>query len=166
MLLHGQRSGQRGCALMQGSAAVCLALAGWRGGQTRCSERHEILKQQQSDAETTESELLKRKINLRLVASDSDDENEHVLVFTALDRYQAEPIISMDACLLEWRLKHEGTYESLALLPRKYLAMPTAMVPCECLFSLSGDIVNKKQTALSPANVDRLVYLSNWLNKK
>ncbi|XP_074989316.1 glutamate receptor ionotropic, kainate 1 isoform X5 [Caretta caretta] len=80
----------------------------------------------------------KRKINLLLVASDSDDENEHVSVCTALDCYQAEPIINMDACSLEWWLKHEGTYESLVHLPRKYLAMPATTVPCERLFSLSG----------------------------
>ncbi|XP_073218684.1 glutamate receptor ionotropic, kainate 1 isoform X6 [Lepidochelys kempii] len=80
----------------------------------------------------------KRKINLLLVASDSDDENEHVSVCTALDCYQAEPIINMDACSLEWWLKHEGTYESLVHLPCKYLAMPATTVPCERLFSLSG----------------------------
>ncbi|XP_048711127.1 nucleosome assembly protein 1-like 4 isoform X1 [Caretta caretta] len=119
--------------------------------------------EQHSNVETTEPEP--PKINLLLVASDSDDESEHVLVCTALDCYRAESVISMDACPLEWWLKHEGTYESLEHLLRKYLATPSTTVPCECLFPLSGD-VNNKQAALSPANVNKLVCLSNWLNKK
>ncbi|XP_014455781.1 E3 SUMO-protein ligase ZBED1 [Alligator mississippiensis] len=117
----------------------------------------EVLKEQHSDAEPTEPEPPQKKISLLLVASDSDDENEGVPVRTALDRYKAEPIIPMEACPLEWWSKHEGAYESLAYLARKYLATPATAVPCERLFSLSGDIVNKKRAALSPENVNQLV---------
>ncbi|EMP26075.1 hypothetical protein UY3_16845 [Chelonia mydas] len=81
----------------------------------------EALKEQRFNAETTEPESPEKKINLLLVASDSDDENEHMSVCSALDRYRAEPIISRDACPLEWWLKHEGTYESLAHRAHKYL---------------------------------------------
>ncbi|EMP35555.1 hypothetical protein UY3_07270 [Chelonia mydas] len=95
----------------------------------------EVFKEQHSDAENIELKPAEKKINLLLAASDSDDENEHALVCTALDCCQAEPIISMDACPLEWWLKH-------------------------C------DIVNKKRVVLSPANVDILVCLSDWLVKK
>uniref|UniRef100_A0A8C3S329 Uncharacterized protein n=1 Tax=Chelydra serpentina TaxID=8475 RepID=A0A8C3S329_CHESE len=56
----------------------------------------EVLKEQQSKVETTEPKPPKKKINLLLLASDSDDENEHASVCSALDRYRAEPIISMD----------------------------------------------------------------------
>ncbi|XP_074847231.1 E3 SUMO-protein ligase ZBED1-like [Carettochelys insculpta] len=122
----------------------------------------EILKEQSS----AETEQPKKKISLRFMASDSDDENEHVALHTALDRYRAEPILSMEACPLEWWLKHEGAYECLAHVARKYLATPATAVPCENLFSLSGDIVNKKWAALSPVNVNKLVCLSDWLNKK
>ncbi|CAM4621099.1 unnamed protein product [Caretta caretta] len=61
----------------------------------------EVLKDQHFNAETTELEPPKKKINLLLVASDSDDENEHVSVRSAMDSYRAE-LISMDACPLEW----------------------------------------------------------------
>ncbi|CAM4521580.1 unnamed protein product [Lepidochelys olivacea] len=61
----------------------------------------EVLKDQHFNAETTELEPPKKKINLLLVASDSDDENEHVSVCSAMDSYRAE-LISMDACPLEW----------------------------------------------------------------
>ncbi|XP_075779778.1 E3 SUMO-protein ligase ZBED1-like [Pelodiscus sinensis] len=126
----------------------------------------EILKEQHSNAEITETEPPKKKINLSFIASVSDDENKHVSVCTALDRYRAESIISMEACPLQWWLKREGTYECLAYVARKYLATPATVVPCEHLFSLSGDIVHKKRAALSPVNVNKLICLSNWLNKK
>ncbi|XP_043377993.1 arf-GAP domain and FG repeat-containing protein 1 isoform X7 [Chelonia mydas] len=115
----------------------------------------DVLKEQYSDAETTDPERPKKKINLLRVTSDSEDENEHASVSSALDSYQSEPIISMDACPLEWWLKHEGTYDSLAHLARKCLAMLATTVPCECLFSFSGDIVNKTRAALSPANCNQ-----------
>ncbi|EMP24430.1 General transcription factor IIH subunit 1 [Chelonia mydas] len=76
----------------------------------------EVLEEQHFDAETTEPERPKKKINLLLVASDADDENEHVLVRTALDGYRTEPVISMDAYPLKWWLKYEETYESLVHL--------------------------------------------------
>ncbi|EMP26952.1 Lysine-specific demethylase 5C [Chelonia mydas] len=66
----------------------------------------------------------------------------------------------MDACPLERWPKHEGAHECLADLARKYLAMPAMKVPRERLFSLSGDVVNKKRAALSP------VCLSDWLKEK
>ncbi|EMP38596.1 hypothetical protein UY3_04201 [Chelonia mydas] len=47
----------------------------------------EVLKEQHSNAETTEPEQPKKKINLLLVAPDSDDENECAAVRTALDHY-------------------------------------------------------------------------------
>ncbi|EMP39911.1 hypothetical protein UY3_02862 [Chelonia mydas] len=56
----------------------------------------EVLKEQCSDTETTEPKPPKKNINLLLGASDSDDENERALVCSALDSYQAEPVISMD----------------------------------------------------------------------
>ncbi|XP_043360501.1 protein SGT1 homolog isoform X1 [Dermochelys coriacea] len=122
-----------------------------------------LLKEQHSDAETTEPKPPKKKINLLLMASDSDDESEHALVRSALDHYRAEPVISMDAYPLEWWLKHEGTYESLVPLACKYLAMLVTKEPCKRLFLLSGDIVNKKRAALSPTNVTKLICLRDWL---
>ncbi|KAM7145428.1 zinc finger protein 354B-like isoform 7-T8 [Macrochelys suwanniensis] len=62
----------------------------------------EVIKEQHSDWEMTEPKPPKKKINLLLVASDSDNENERASVCTALDPYQAETVISMDACPLEW----------------------------------------------------------------
>ncbi|EMP32483.1 hypothetical protein UY3_10382 [Chelonia mydas] len=83
-----------------------------------CKQQHrKVLKEQlkRAVAETTEPEPPKKKINLLLVASDSDDENEHALVCSALDCYRAEPVISMDMSY-GIVVEDEGTYESLVYL--------------------------------------------------
>ncbi|XP_065421309.1 piezo-type mechanosensitive ion channel component 2-like [Chrysemys picta bellii] len=49
----------------------------------------------------------------------ANNENEYASVRNALDCYQAESVISMDACPLEWWLKNEGIYESAAHLALK-----------------------------------------------
>ncbi|EMP25168.1 Ribonuclease T2 [Chelonia mydas] len=73
----------------------------------------EVLKEQHSDAETTEPEPPKKKINLLLVASDSDNENENVC--SALDCYLAEPVICMDTC--PWECEHHPhTWKKLFLV--------------------------------------------------
>ena len=118
----------------------------------------------QPNKETTDPVPPKKKINLLLVASDSEDEVE-AADNACVDRYRAEPCTSMETCPLKWWSEHAGAYKSLAPLAQKYLATPATTVPRERLFSLSGHIVQKKRAALSTENVTRLVCLSNWLNK-
>ncbi|KAI4805253.1 hypothetical protein KUCAC02_009879 [Chaenocephalus aceratus] len=55
---------------------------------------------------------------------------------------------------------------SLSALACKYLGSPATSVPCERLFSLAGNIVQKKRAALSSEHVNKLVCLSNWLKEK
>ncbi|XP_071754854.1 E3 SUMO-protein ligase ZBED1-like, partial [Centroberyx gerrardi] len=135
------------------------------------SEREEVWRlikeetAQQPNKETREPEPPKKKMSLLLVASDSEDEGE-AAADTSVDRYRAEPSISMEDYPLKWWSEHAGAYKSLAPLAQKYLATPATTVPCERLFSLSGHIVQKKRAALSSDNVNRLVCLSNWLKEK
>lgn len=99
------------------------------------------------------------------MGSDSDSE-EDGNEYGELQRYRAEPSISIDDCPLQWWYDHSGTYEKLSVLARKYLASPATSVPCERLFSHAGHIVQKKRAALLPENVTKLVCLSDWLKKE
>lgn len=57
--------------------------------------------------------------------------------------------------------QESGAHDKLALFPCKYLATPATTVPCEWLFSVAGNIVNKRSALLS-VNADddvRLLYL-------
>ncbi|EMP24135.1 hypothetical protein UY3_18772 [Chelonia mydas] len=62
---------------------------GWEPGTAaNGSFRGEVLKEQHSDVEATEPKPPTKKINLLLVASDLDDDNEHASVRTVLDSYR------------------------------------------------------------------------------
>ncbi|XP_035985740.1 uncharacterized protein LOC118559130 [Fundulus heteroclitus] len=126
----------------------------------------EALVQQQPGRATPErTEEPARKRSLLLYNSDSDSEDEDGPK-GALARYKAEPTISERDCPLQWWSTHERAHPQLSVLARKYLGSPATSVPCERLFSLAGNIVQKKRAALSSENVNRLVCLSNWLKER
>lgn len=108
-----------------------------------------------------EDETAAKKSLLLLCSSDSDSDKEEL---GPLAHYKAEPCIGMQ-CPLEWWAAHAGAYGQLSSLARKYLATPVTSVPCERLFSLAGNIIQKKRAALHSDNVNKLVCLSNWLKK-
>jgi len=55
------------------------------------------------------------------------------------------------------------TMQTIANLAIRYIGTPATTAPCERIFSKSGLIVSKIRAALSPANVNKLVCLNNWL---
>ncbi|KAK7896627.1 hypothetical protein WMY93_021952 [Mugilogobius chulae] len=107
----------------------------------------------------------KRRSDLLLGFDDSDSE-EDGKKSGELQRYKAEPCISIDDCPLQWWYSHSVAYEKLSSLGLKYLASPATSVPCERLFNLAGYIVQKKRVVLLPENVTKLICLSDWLKKK
>ncbi|XP_034085994.1 zinc finger BED domain-containing protein 4-like isoform X2 [Gymnodraco acuticeps] len=162
---------QRQDALNHGWLRVATALdprfkclpRGERGGVWTSVE---ALLQKEPDRATPEpTEEPARKRSFLLFNSDSESEDEEG-PNGALGRYRAEPTISETDCPLQWWSTHEGAHPQLSALARKYLGSPATSVPCERLFSLAGNIVQKKRAALSSENVNRLVCLSNWLKEK
>lgn len=117
----------------------------------------EMLQEAEPDTATpqpSKEDVPAKKRSFLLLASDSDsDEDKESGV---LHRYRAEPSISMDECPLEWWSTHAGAYGKLSSL-----ATPASSVPCERLFSLAGNIIQKKRAALNSENVNKLVCLSN-----
>ncbi|XP_041830824.1 E3 SUMO-protein ligase ZBED1-like isoform X2 [Melanotaenia boesemani] len=113
-------------------------------------------------AQPTEDEPAAKKSLLLLCSSDSDSDKEEPRL---LARYKAEPCIGMRECPLEWWAAHTSAYGQLSSIARKYLATPATSVPCERLFSLAGNIIQKKRAALHSDNVNKLVCLSNWLKE-
>ena len=80
-----------------------------------------------------------------------------------LARYKAEPQMPLEQNPLKWWKEHNTIYPILTKLARKYLCLPSTSVPSECLFSISGIIINEKRAALDPLNVDEIVFLHNNL---
>ncbi|GAA6072001.1 myosin heavy chain, skeletal muscle-like isoform X2 [Tachysurus ichikawai] len=113
-----------------------------------------------------EHEPAKRR-RILLLGSESDSESEEENhVSNALQNYRAQPTIEMDKCPLEWWSVNAEAHIKLSSSARKYLATPATTVPCERLFSLAGNIVQKKRASLNSKNVNKLVCLSNRLKEK
>ena len=76
-----------------------------------------------------------------------------------VDRYMDETYTRDDP--LKWWATNQHSYpRCMSHLARKYLAIPASSVPSERIFSLTGNLVNKKRSQLSPENIDRLVFLN------
>ncbi|XP_065096779.1 E3 SUMO-protein ligase ZBED1-like [Paramisgurnus dabryanus] len=79
-----------------------------------------------------------------------------------LTSYMTEPPLPADSNTLHWwRDTGCNKYSLLSTLARKYLCVPGTSVRSERVFSIAGNIVNKKRAALDPDQVDRLVFLAN-----
>ncbi|XP_053510051.1 zinc finger BED domain-containing protein 4-like [Ictalurus furcatus] len=113
----------------------------------------------QTSGEKVESEPPKKKMALLLMGSESLSDEEVLATDKSLERYKAESCVSIETCPLQWWSSQAGTYGKLAHIAKRYLATPASTVPCERLFSLAGHIVQKKRSALSSENVNKLVCL-------
>ena len=77
-----------------------------------------------------------------------------------LTQYLAEEQISRSSDALKWWQLNEHQFKTLAVLARKYLAVPSTSVPSERLFSTAGFIVDKRRASLHPDTVDCLLFLN------
>ena len=65
----------------------------------------------------------------------------------------------LNLSLLEWWKKHQYMFPRLSILAKKYLGIPDSSVPSERVFSLAGNLVNKKRSRMKPALVDSIIFL-------
>ena len=93
--------------------------------------------------------------------NDNDDRKEKIE--REMSRYIAEPSEKTDS--LVWWRKMEPIFPYLSVLARKYLCVPASSVPCERIFSITGHLVCRRRAALSPENINMLVFLNRNLNK-
>ena len=105
-------------------------------------------------------EPAKKRMKIYEFSSDSDDSDDDKLLIPwansdALHCYKDVPETDMDSCPLRWWKEHAETHTVLATVARKYLTSPVTSVPGKRLFSLSGNILNKKRASLSTENVHK-----------
>jgi len=74
--------------------------------------------------------------------------------------YTAENQLSQTVDPLHCWQANEAKFCSLAVLARKYLAIPATSAPSECVFSLAGNICNRRRACLSPEHLNALVFLN------
>lgn len=61
---------------------------------------------------------------------------------------------------LTWWRDNESRFISLQILARKYLAIPATSASSERVFSVAGNICNRRRASLSPDHLDALVFLN------
>ena len=66
---------------------------------------------------------------------------------------------------LNWWKQNHVSYPNVAKTAKKYLCVPASSVPSERIFSLCGNILNKKRASLAPENLDMLVFLNKNYKK-
>ena len=66
-----------------------------------------------------------------------------------LDRLIQEAAVDHDSNPLEWWRKNEERFSALSVLAKKLFCIPASSVPSERIFSVAGNIITKKEQALS-----------------
>ena len=75
-----------------------------------------------------------------------------------LDCYLTHPQLEIEENPLDWWRVEHHRYPNLAKLARKYLCVCATSVPSERIFSIAGQIVSDRRSALKPDKVDKLVF--------
>jgi len=80
-----------------------------------------------------------------------------------LDCYLSHQQLEMEENPLDWWKVEHRRYPHLAKLAQKYLCICATSVPAERIFSIAGQIVSDRRSALKPDRVDQLVFLARNL---
>jgi hypothetical protein len=129
-----------------------------------------VIIENDSDKSIVESPAKKMKI----MCSDADKWLEDVIIIgesqntdddiieNEIQRYLDSQRQNTDTTLtlLEWWKCNEYLYPRLAKVAKNILAIPASSVPSERVFSLAGNIVNKKRSRLNADNIDKLIFLN------
>lgn len=78
--------------------------------------------------------------------------------------YKTVGCIELDVDTPVWWKSNEHNYPHVAKLAKHYLAVPATSVLSERVFSTAGDIVTASRSALTPDNVDKLIFLAKNMN--
>lgn len=72
-------------------------------------------------------------------------------------------VIERKADVLEWWLEHRVDFPNLAILARKYLAIPATEASSERLFSAAGNVLTDRRSKMSSDSLEQLVFLHEFL---
>lgn len=87
------------------------------------------------------------------------------IIHLEVSRYFGAAQSHQELTILQWWKKNGIFYPRLSILARKYLAVPASSVPSERIFSLAGQLVNKKRARLSSTNIDTFIFLNKNLSE-
>ncbi|XP_055634137.1 zinc finger BED domain-containing protein 4-like [Toxorhynchites rutilus septentrionalis] len=77
-----------------------------------------------------------------------------------LDKYIAEPYLSRHGDPLDWWNSRKHVYPNLYRIMLTRLCIIATSVPCERIFSKTGQLISERRSALSPKNVAKIMFLN------
>lgn len=77
-----------------------------------------------------------------------------------VENYLNCELSSNDETILEWWRDNEIFFPQLAIIAKQMLAIPASSVSSERVFSLAGNILSKKRSRLTAANVDTFIFIN------
>lgn len=86
-------------------------------------------------------------------------DNNVVAGIRELDKYLNEEYVSRQTDPLEWWKERKNLYPRVYSYVLKRLCIMATSVPCERIFSATGQIINERRTLLKPEKVSSLVFL-------
>lgn len=81
-----------------------------------------------------------------------------------IDRYLQTPLLNRKLDPLKWWDENRHFYPNLFHLMRTRLCVPATSVPCERIFSKTGQIITERRNRLSTSKVKQLVFLNHNVN--
>ena len=121
--------------------------------------------EKEDDNETSITSLLsylqsEEDTNERQLNTSEADMFTPLVVKRQLAIFAAGNQVQQDADPLKWWQENETKFRTLAVLARKYLAIPATSAPSERVFSLAGSICNRRRASLTPEHLNALVFLN------
>lgn len=84
----------------------------------------------------------------------------HSKAILEVQRYIDEPVISRTENPLNWWKKNSYNFPNLAIMVRRDMVTVATSVPCESLFSKSGQILSDRRSRLNSTKVKKLLFLN------
>lgn len=76
-----------------------------------------------------------------------------------IDKYMAEPLIDRHEDPLLWWYQRKNIYPKLYALVQRRLCITATSVPCERIFSKTGQIVSERRNRLKSSKISEIIFL-------
>jgi hypothetical protein len=81
-----------------------------------------------------------------------------------VNRYFEYPIANQEEDPIKWWFKFKDDFPNLSKFAFDILSIPASSVPCEQVFSKSGDLIKRKRFSLSDSTIQYCMCLNSWFN--
>lgn len=82
-----------------------------------------------------------------------------------IEQYLSEPLSPPTTCPIKFWEGNSSRFKTIAMIARKYLAIPATSAEVERIFSISGWLARSRRSSITPDNVARLLMIRDESNE-